>query len=268
MVSRKGVNQALGHARDRFSRGVSRFIQTSLGLLFPPRCTYCEAELGGPLGGLLLCDPCRETLGRPDWRYCPRCGAGLASDTPQSEGCDHCRTAHLRFDAAISLGAYREPLRDAVLKMKHPAGKALAAAMGRLLLLRRAGDLSTLRPDLVLPVPMHWRRRMAQGMNSPDLLAESLARHLDVPVVARLLTRCRNTPPQANLSLKQRFANIRGAFAVRADYDLGGAHILLVDDILTTGATCSEAARMLKAAGAARITVAVLARATGEDRRR
>jgi len=110
---------------------------------------------------------------------------------------------------------------------------------------------------------MHWRRRWVQGVNSPDLVAQCLAAELGIPVDLGVLCRQRNTIPQANLPPKQRFANVRRAFAVASGYDLTGLHVLLVDDVLTTGATCSEAARALKAAGARRVSVAVVARALG-----
>lgn len=242
-----------------------RWGRVGLQLLFPPRCTYCDVELSALVDDLLLCEDCRYLLGPTDWRFCRRCGAPVEVEEAMGPSCQPCQAVGLKFDATISLGAYRDHLRNAVLRMKRPAGRALAMAMGRLFQRRRGNDVASLHPSLVVPVPMHWRRRLVQGVNSPDVLAECLARELAIPMAPEALRRARNTIPQANLPPRRRFANVRGAFDVGSGYDLRGVHVLLVDDILTTGATCSEAARVLKAAGASSVSVAVVARALGED---
>ncbi len=136
-------------------------------------------------------------------------------------------------------------------------------AVGHLLWLRRGAPLVALQADLLVPIPMHWRRRLLRGANSPELLADRLARRLGVPVANRLLIRCRNTKPQADLKPKERFGNVRGAFRTAKGYGLQGARVVLVDDVLTTGATCSEGAKVLKQAGASMVGVAVVARAEG-----
>jgi ComF family protein len=169
----------------------------------------------------------------------------------------------LKFDAVIPLGGYHAGLRDAILRMKRPAHDALSAAIGRLLAARRRDDLAAISADVILPIPMFWRRRLARGKNSPELLANCLAKSLGVPMRRRVLVRLRNTPPQAGLPPSRRFENVRGAFRMRHPEAVKDARILLVDDVLTTGATCSEAAKTLKQAGAAMVAVAVAARAEG-----
>ncbi len=252
-----GASEALGQQARFWSRA-------GVNLLFPPRCTYCDGELPALTDSILLCDDCRNKLGPMDWPCCHRCGAPVNAEEAKAECCARCRMTKLTFDAVVSLGAYRDHLRTAVLRMKRPSGRALAMALGRLFQLRRGGEVAASAPGLVIPVPMHWRRYWVQGVNSAEVLAECLAQEMNVPLAARILRRVRNTLPQANLSPKQRFDNVRGAFEVRSGYDLNGSHVLLVDDILTTGATCSEASRMLKAVGAETVSIAVLARALGE----
>ena len=112
---------------------------------------------------------------------------------------------------------------------------------------------------------MHWSRRFRRGVNSPEVLADCLGRQLRVPVAAGLLACTRNTLPQKDLSPLDRFRNVRGAFRVRCRQAarLRDSRILLVDDILTTGATCSEAAAVLKCSSATAVAAAVLARAQG-----
>jgi predicted amidophosphoribosyltransferase len=148
--------------------------------------------------------------------------------------------------------------------MKTASGNRLSLAVGELVWTRCRSALAELECDLVAPVPMHWRRRLAHGTNSAAVLGEVLAKRLRKPLAERLLRRHRNTLPQFDLSPSERRENVRGAFAVRKGYSIEKTHVLLVDDIMTSGATCNEAARMLRRAGAGRISVIVVARAFGD----
>jgi ComF family protein len=168
----------------------------------------------------------------------------------------------LRFDGAVTLGGYEGRLRELVLRMKARREEPLALAIGRWMW-RQLGDrLAEMHADVIVPVPMFWARRLLRGVNSPEILSETLSGPLRLPV-RRVLARTRNTLPQFSLPPSERFPNVRGAFRVRGGYDLSGARVLLVDDVLTTGATCSEAARALRAGGAEAVVVAVAARAPG-----
>ena len=151
-----------------------------------------------------------------------------------------------------------------VLKTKRLSAEAVSLTIGRLLAQRIAEKLAGFRADAVLPIPMHWAKRLLRGVNSPELLADCLGKKLGAPVV-RSLVRCRYTGPQKDLLPRERFRNVRGAFRLRRRdrQRWQGSRLLLVDDILTTGATCSEVARLLKQVGAAAVAVAVVARADG-----
>jgi ComF family protein len=149
--------------------------------------------------------------------------------------------------------------------MKRPSSEALSNAMGVLFARRRGSEIIAFSPEVVLPVPMYWLRRVVRTTNSPDLLAERIGRELGIPLLARLLKRQRNTLPQKDLTPGMRARNVRGAFRVRATDAVRGKRVVLIDDIMTTGATCSEAARALRTAGAQAVAVAVLARAEGTD---
>ena len=121
---------------------------------------------------------------------------------------------------------------------------------------------ASLGPSFVTAVPSHWSRRWRRGVQGSALLAESVSRVLEVPWGHALVAR-RRTQKQGTLTVKRRFANVRGVFRTAKGYDFTGQHVVLIDDVLTTGATSSEAARALKQAGAARVTIGVLARGTG-----
>jgi len=154
-------------------------------------------------------------------------------------------------------------MRELLLRMKPAEGDALSLAMGRLLFRIRGEQLAKIGADVIAPIPLHWRRRLAHRTNSAAVLAEVLSSKLGLPRADGLLRRSRYTWRQFDLNPPKRWENVRQAFAVRAGYHLRAAHVLVVDDILTTGATCSEAAKALKNAGATRVTVVVVARALG-----
>jgi ComF family protein len=157
---------------------------------------------------------------------------------------------------------YDGDLREAVLSTKSAHQEPLAVALVELLWKLRSDELIAQRADVIVPMPMHWIRRLERGANTPEVLAERLARRLALPVCP-MLKRRRHTVPQGSLARSARLTNLRQAFRLRSDYDCRGARVLLVDDVLTTGATCSEAAKVLLREGAENVSVAVLARAEG-----
>jgi len=238
--------------------------RAAFDLLFPPACASCgdglqESETDQP-----LCPPCLGQLAFTTGPTCGRCGAPTPVAVPSQakSGCFRCKETKLHFDGAFAMGRYEGKLRDLLLRMKRSAGDPLSLSLGRLLWHRCQDRLASLRPDVVVQVPRHWRRRLQRGTNSASLVAEILARQLQAPFAMRLLRRQRSTPPQHSVPPSQRFANVRRAFSMRTSYHLCGAHVLLVDDILTTGATCSEAAKTLKRHGAVQVTAVVVARST------
>jgi ComF family protein len=206
-----------------------------------------------------LCDECLGRLRIFGDATCTRCGAPVPESAAR-ERCPRCRGSRFWFDEAVALGEYDGLLRDWMLRIKDARSDSLALAIAELIWHRRAARLAAIRPDVVIPVPLHWRRQLVRGGNSPAIIAERLAQHWQVPLVTGLLKRTRNTPPQFSLPPSERGANVRRAFAVAFGYHLEQAHVLLIDDILTTGSTCSAAARALQQAGATRVTVLVAAR--------
>ncbi len=185
---------------------------------------------------------------------------------PAPEQCSWCRGVPLEFDSVVALGDYHGPLQEVVVAIKRPSNGLMAEAMACLLLERREAAFRALQVNFVLPVPQHWRRRIGRGADGAETMARAIALQMTVPATPRMVVRRRNTLPQKELPPKARFHNVRNAFAVRANYDLVGARALVVDDTLTTGATCSEIAWALKQSGAAAVHVAVLARAQGTNR--
>jgi ComF family protein len=249
-----------------------KFRRATLDLVFPAACAGCQAEFAEtpPHPNIPLCGACLDEIELIDGPTCRQCGApvphiGRDTDRPvavtRPGGCPRCRGRKLWFDETIAAGVYGGRLRELLLRMKRVEGDGLSLAIGQLVWQQCAGRLAASKADVVVPVPLHWRRRLAHLTNSAAVLGEVLARQLQLPLAERLLRRQRHTKPQASVTPTQRWENVRRAFSVRGGYHLNDAHVLLVDDILTTGATCSEAARALRNTGAARITVVVAARA-------
>jgi ComF family protein len=247
-------------------RRLKQVAQRGGNLIYPPQCAYCGEGLDEASREKGLCEDCRKRLVPPLWTPCPRCGGTTDQPMPSPEGCISCLNTPFAFDGVVALGNYHSSLNTIIFQMKMPVHASLAQAVGKLLAAERLEELQKLQIDAVVPIPMHWRNRFWRGVNSPELLAHSLSEMLEIPLQRHSLVRWKRTRTQSELTPKERFSNVRGAFRVRFAQKIRGRRILLVDDVLTTGATCSEAAKMLKHAGAAAVAVAVVARAQGENR--
>ncbi len=239
--------------------------QSLLDFVFPPRCHLCDEPFPNEVPASMLCEACRHLLSPKSIRCCSFCGAEVAKDLPVGTRCGACRGETFHFQAVTSLGAYRGSLRNVVLAMKRQSSGILAFSMATFLWERNQAAFAEFNPDLILPVPMHRWRRLRRGVNPADALAERLARLLEKPGVSGGLIRCRPTAPQTRLTPPQRRRNVRHAFRLaRKPHYFEGKRILLVDDVLTTGATCNEIAATLLHSGVAEVRVVVLARATGQ----
>lgn len=233
-----------------------------VGLFFPASCTGC----GQPFAEytpILLCARCRATLGMGYDNPCRRCAMPLSTALGPSIACAECQHRQPRFASAVAIGKYEGVLRHLVLRAKSGYDDALALTLGERLaeVLAQRGLHASF--DSVVPVPVPGGRRFFRRINVAEILAEAVARECRVPRLSGVLHFARAVQKQANLTPAQRRRNVRGAMRVTTDFDLRGARLLVVDDVLTTGATADEAARALLAAGAAVVEVAVAARGVG-----
>ncbi len=242
---------------------LSYFFLPFLDLLCPPTCVFCGASMPESATES-ACDACIDKMVTPAGHFCLRCGGRRYQRLQGGEGCTRCRTTDFRFRRAIVLGEYEQELRKAVLRMKTDRDGLRARAAADLLILHRRTELLEAKADFVIPVPMHRSRRWQRGVNSPDILAGQLAEFLKRPALPQLVKRVRSTDLQYLLSRQNRQTNVENAFELtKQRTKIEGKNALLVDDILTTGATCNEIAKLLRRAGMREIAVCALARAEG-----
>jgi ComF family protein len=210
-----------------------------------------------PAGEHVVCAACEAGLGEMS-HPCPGCALPL----PPGVACGTCRRHPYAFDAAVARFEYRFPLDRLVQRFKYAGDLALGRWLA-LSLAERTRDLP--RPDLLVAPPLAPERLRERGFNQSVALAAALGRELGVRQDITSLRRRRSTAPQAGLGRRARQANLRGAFACRGTFE--GKHVAIVDDVMTTGATAHTLARVLKAAGAERVSAWAVARAPDVPRR-
>ena len=227
-------------------------------LLYPPSCTVCAAAVKDRE---YLCDACDDKITRIVPPFCIKCSEPFNGAIDGTFSCANCAQRDIHFDAAVAAYRSRGIVRRVILDFKygkqiylrHLVGEWLCAAF-------RDERLCGRTFDLAIPVPLHPARQRERGFNQAELLAEILGRHMSIRT-RPALERTRYTTTQTAFDRSERMENLRDAFRLRKNADVRGLRVLLVDDVLTTGSTLSECARILKAAGASSVHAVTAARA-------
>ena len=256
-------------AEHGFAGFAERAAATLFFTFFPADCRIC----GSPLlrvSRLPVCQTCLIALRPLKGSYCSVCGEALhvpAFVVVGETRCMLCQRIDPPFERAVAYGSYDSGLRDLIHLLKFQQVRPAAAVLGRMLAetvanLERAMPVGTI---MVVPVPLHTRKQAQRGFNQAEVIARRALKQLSRPkrfeLCTAVLVRQRETGSQIGLSRHQRRENVRGAFAVSDPTRIFKRDILLIDDVLTTGTTASECARVLLRAGAARVWVAIVARA-------
>ena len=248
--------------------GVSSVATALFATLFPGDCRLCGNPLTN-ISRLPVCGQCLSLLTRIDGALCSICGERLTSPYALSaeDGearCGLCRRAQPPYVKAAAYGSYESGLRELIHLLKYSQVRPAAGVLGRMLA-EAIGDLQpcfTGSPVVVVPVPLHVRKLRQRGFNQSELIARSALKLLSAgfQLSSHVLERQRETQSQIGLSRHQRRQNMRGAFVVARPDEIAERKVLLVDDVMTTGTTVSECARVLRRAGASKVYVATVAR--------
>ncbi len=243
----------------RFPRWLGR---QALEWIYPSLCPGCQKPLGEFRE--ILCPDCwsglQSALAIP---YCPGCGRDTSPYTQVEGRCPRCRKEKPTIANLCRVGRYQEPLRAIILAYKFHRQSGFDLFLGNLLGEAILGSKTLRTADLLVPIPLHWRRKWVRTYNQSELLANQASNRLkqdgvSIPVNLDLV-RMRYTPPQTTLPPEKRLVNLKHAFAARSDAPFLGKHLCLIDDVTTTGTTLRFAARALRKAGAEMVSAAVIA---------
>jgi ComF family protein len=225
--------------------------------LLPLRCVVCELQPGALATS--ICKQCEADFFSAETARCERCAICVPDGKTSSPRiCGRCLANVPQFDATTTLADYVSPVDGMVIALKFTARLDLAQFFGRLLASRVSAIPPPTAAAVVIPVPLAFERARQRGFNQSHHIARAFAVASDRRLVVDRLLRIRHTPPQQSLALKERRRNVRGAFAVEGS--LSGQHVFVVDDVMTTGSTLDEVARVLKQAGAAHVHNLIVAR--------
>jgi len=232
-------------------------LDKALDLIFPPRCPSCR-ELVSMQGA--LCPDCWQKIHFITTPLCECCGLPLPYAALGEQLCTACLQERPQYHKARAAMQYDEHSKRMLLGLKFYDKTSLVPTLAQFM--NRAGSGLFAGTDMILPVPIPWRRLWMRKYNQAALLAFSLSHSTHIPCHTRILIRAKDTPPQAGLTRKQRLENVRTAFAVNEKHqsEISGKTILLVDDTMTTGATFNACAKALLKAGAGEIRALAVAR--------
>lgn len=228
---------------------------------YPELCAVCKKGCGA---GAFLCPACEAELAELEQHSaCHRCGAPLASDGAPCPFCQGKGLPSLR--CVLRAGTFSDPLKDLIHQMKYSRRWVLAEQLARRLLAKKSVSELLECCDVLVPVPLHFVRHFGRGFNQAEIIAQQLSRETGRSVV-RAVSRIRHTPSQTPLNKQERRNNVRNAFRLLKPASIHGKHVILIDDVMTTGATLQTVARALRPAKPASISALVLAVADPKKR--
>jgi competence protein ComFC len=238
---------------------VKAWLNTGLGLVYPEVCQLCEKARATPAENF-VCTGCRARVRFIEPPFCARCGRPFQGAVTTEFECAACREAKPHFCQARSAVVAREGILEAIHRYKYQRALWFEPFLAALLISRAEPELRREKWDWIVPVPLHPARQREREFNQAERLASRLSAATHIPVNNRLVKRVLPTRTQTLLNREERRINMRRAFGLRSRARLNGERLVLVDDVLTTGATTSACARVLRAGGAGDVCVWTVAR--------
>jgi ComF family protein len=235
------------------------WLNAGLALVYPEVCQLCGAARATPAEGF-VCGGCRAKVRFIERPFCERCGRPYEGEISGTFECPNCRDRELHFRQARSAVVAGETMLDVIHRYKYSRALWFEPFLAELLVDAAGPELAKERWDLIVPVPLYPARQREREFNQAERLANCLSAVTHIPVNKRLLRRVRPTCTQTVLSRAEREENVRNAFATRRGQLMNGERIVLVDDVLTTGATTSACAKVLRTGGAGDVCVWTVAR--------
>jgi ComF family protein len=235
------------------------WLDAALNFVYPPVCQICGQERAGAAQGF-VCAACRRKVRWVTPPFCERCGLPFEGEMTAAFECANCQNTKFHFRFARSAVVANDLILDIIHRYKYSGGLWFERFLAGVLIQQAVPALSAEKWDLIVPIPLHHVKERERQFNQAEHLARHLGRATGLPVNVHLVKRVKSTTTQTLLGRRERAANVQAAFAVRAGKELEGEKIVLLDDVLTTGATTNACARALRGAGAGDICVWTIAR--------
>ena len=242
-----------------FAQSFKPWLDTALSFVYPELCQICSHEHAAATEGF-VCGACRQKAQVVKPPFCKRCGLPFPGDISTTFTCTNCHEMELHFSSARSAVLAEGVVREIIHRYKYRQGIWFEPFLGELLVRQAASIIKQEGWDMIVPVPLHPARRRERDFNQAERMARYLSDSTALPVNASLLRRIEPTPTQTRLNRRERAENMRRAFDVQPDRELDGERVVLVDDVLTTGATTNACAGILLDAGAGEVCVWTVAR--------
>ncbi len=234
-----------------------KILNSTLDIIFPRRCPVCDDAVD--VHGALICRGCAGDFNRIRDPYCLKCGRPLFDETQRL--CDECKTRKHDFVRGRAVFEYDEALKESIYRYKYGGRREYADYYGRIMADTLGDWIRSLKPDALIPVPVHKKRLRERGYNQAQLLSRKLSELLDIPTYSDILTRTEDTRVQKGLNARERQNNLKKALKINCDV-VKLKNIIVIDDIYTTGSTIDAAASCFKDIGVTEVYFAVLGMAS------
>jgi len=237
-----------------------RLLSGLADIVWPKVCLSCKRKLEKRAGDKFICASCESSIKRNTPPFCKSCGRSLKKTNITKSICPDCIRKKLHFDSASSPCAYSGVIKELIHEFKYKNKDYLGLSLSKLMIeFIKEYNMPINYVDYIIPIPLHSTRLREREFNQAEVLSKHIADEFKINVLPDVLLRTKETKTQTDLEMHERIANVQNSFSVANREILKGKNILLVDDVLTTGATSSEAAKALKNAGANIVFVMTLA---------